>query len=166
MNFRRNPRFDVEDKIDITPLVDVVFLLLIFLLISTTFRKKEHVFVIKMPKVAAKRTEVVTTDQTTIMVNKDGRYVFVQKGAETPKEELDKGIPLTELKKRLASFAAVEQKKKVDEREIILIRADKAVKYQHVVDILGILNELSLGRFRLSYEKIQTIKAPGPAPSK
>ena len=143
-------------------------MLLIFLLISTTFRKKEHVFVIKMPKVAAKRTEVVTTDQTTIMVNKDGRYVFVRKNAETPKEELEKGITLVELKKRLSSFASVERKKKIDEREIILIRADKSVKYQHVVDILGILNELALSRFRLSYEKIQTIKAPapGPAPSK
>ena len=40
MKFRRKPR--VESGIDITPLVDVVFLMLIFFMVSTTFTREAH----------------------------------------------------------------------------------------------------------------------------
>ncbi len=40
MKFRRQVR--TEDSVNITPLIDVVFLLLIFFMVSTTFTKESH----------------------------------------------------------------------------------------------------------------------------
>lgn len=40
MKFRRQNRS--EDSVNITPLIDVVFLLLIFFMVSTTFTKESH----------------------------------------------------------------------------------------------------------------------------
>lgn len=41
MNFRPNPPKDIE--LDITPLIDVVFLLLIFFMVSTTFQRESEI---------------------------------------------------------------------------------------------------------------------------
>ena len=41
MNFRPNPKRDIE--LDITPLIDVVFLLLIFFMVSTTFERESEI---------------------------------------------------------------------------------------------------------------------------
>ena len=40
MKFRRQVR--TEEGINLTPLIDVVFLLLIFFMVSTTFTKESH----------------------------------------------------------------------------------------------------------------------------
>ncbi|MBM4356184.1 MAG: biopolymer transporter ExbD, partial [Deltaproteobacteria bacterium] len=57
MNLRRGlKRRGVGAAIDITPLVDVVFNLLIFLLVSTTFKSQEQAFSIVLP-VGDQKTE-------------------------------------------------------------------------------------------------------------
>ena len=43
MEFRRQVR--TEENINLTPLIDVVFLLLIFFMVSTTFTKETHLAV-------------------------------------------------------------------------------------------------------------------------
>ena len=56
----------IEAVVDITPLVDVVFLLIIFLLITTTFKKKEHAFSLDLPTATEK--ELIVTVQDTLLV--------------------------------------------------------------------------------------------------
>ena len=51
MAFRRNRRArTVESALDMTPLIDVVFLLVIFLLISTTFKKRQLSLELNIPR--------------------------------------------------------------------------------------------------------------------
>ena len=51
MAFRRNRRGrTVEAALDMTPLIDVVFLLVIFLLISTTFKKRQLSLELNFPR--------------------------------------------------------------------------------------------------------------------
>ena len=43
---------------DLTPLIDVVFLLLIFFMVSTVFKKEDLALLLNLPKVSESKTEV------------------------------------------------------------------------------------------------------------
>ena len=70
MKFARRERNEVE--INITPLIDVVFLLLIFMLVSTTFTKQTQ-FMIDLPE-ASGEPRVSDKTQIEISITKDGGY--------------------------------------------------------------------------------------------
>ena len=70
MKFARRERNEVE--INITPLIDVVFLLLIFMLVSTTFAKQTQ-FMIDLPE-ASGEPRVSNETQVEISITKDGGY--------------------------------------------------------------------------------------------
>lgn len=84
MNFKRQVK--AEESVNLTPLIDVVFLLLIFFMVSTTFTKETHLE-IDLPEadgeqqpVAEKQIEVVVDAQGNFTVN--GK-VLVNKQLET-----------------------------------------------------------------------------------
>ena len=69
MNFRH--RKDEIDEVNITPLIDIVFLLLIFFMISTTF-KQEFEVGIELPKAASESKLVEKILE--ISIDKQGNY--------------------------------------------------------------------------------------------
>lgn len=164
MNFRRGRRV-VEDSIDITPLVDVVFLLLIFLLVSTQFKRKEYSFVVRVPKVSSKAQPTVTSPKmTVVLISGKGKYQFVERGKSVSMETFKAALSLKQLRDRLATFARTERKLAVKDRQTIYVRADKDVKWQHVADIIGVLKELRLEtRVKVIYQQFQ-MKQDGSAP--
>lgn len=91
MKFRRRVR--TEDSINITPLIDVVFLLLIFFMVSTTFTKETHLD-IDLPEASG---EPVPDEkqQIEIVINAQGGFAvngqsLVNKKLNTLKSALDK----------------------------------------------------------------------------
>ena len=70
MQFRRQLR--AEDAINLTPLIDVVFLLLIFFMVSTTFTK-ESPLSINLPE-ASGEPQAERPDDVEILINADGSY--------------------------------------------------------------------------------------------
>ncbi len=65
MNFRKAKKGSKAlVTLDMTALIDVVFLLLIFLLVTTTFRRDEHAFVIDLVNSSSEQV-TVTTDKST-----------------------------------------------------------------------------------------------------
>ena len=54
MQFKRQLR--VEEGVNLTPLIDVVFLLLIFFMVSTTFTKESHL-TITLPEATGEQIE-------------------------------------------------------------------------------------------------------------
>ena len=70
MKFRRQRREDVG--INLTPLIDVVFLLLIFFMVSTTFTRETQLS-IDLPEAEGKAAEV-TGDKIEILIDESGRY--------------------------------------------------------------------------------------------
>ena len=70
MQFRRQPR--EEDSINLTPLIDVVFLLLIFFMVSTTFTKETHLE-IDLPE-AVGEAATSAEDPLEIIINAAGEY--------------------------------------------------------------------------------------------
>lgn len=70
MKIRRQKRED--NSINLTPLIDVVFLLLIFFMVSTTFTKETHMTV-DLPEADGQASEE-TPDTIEILIGKDGSY--------------------------------------------------------------------------------------------
>ncbi|MBE8717443.1 ExbD/TolR family protein [Cellvibrio polysaccharolyticus] len=102
MQFRRQRRED--DMINLTPLIDVVFLLLIFFMVSTTFTKNTHLTIDLPEAVGNPSTE--TGNRLDVVIGADGGYQVNGQGlinnqAETLKTALlqlsdgDTQTPLT-----------------------------------------------------------------------
>ena len=70
MKFRRQHREDIG--VNLTPLIDVVFLLLIFFMVSTTFTRETQLS-IDLPEAQGKPKEA-TEEQIEILVDESGNY--------------------------------------------------------------------------------------------
>lgn len=70
MKFRRKPKLD--NGINLTPLIDVVFLLLIFFMVTTSFNKQTRL-VLKLPE-AAGEPVVEQVDRLDLLISREGIY--------------------------------------------------------------------------------------------
>ena len=126
MNLR--PRRAEDPDVSLTPLIDVVFLLLIFFMVTTTFRK-EGEFDVTLPE--ASNTETVREEQhLTIMVDAAG---FYQVG--------ELRLP----DRRLSTLSSALQSAVGTAREqAILIRGDAQTPHQAIVRVLDAATQLGL----------------------
>ncbi len=114
---------------DITPLIDVVFLLLIFFMVSTVFKKSEVALLLNLPEVNDGEAQGTADKVITIEVSNE-------KMAFNGKE-----LAIEELNDKLATVA---------NKEIpIELRIDKDVKYEQVVKVLDHLKKNSLNNLSL-----------------
>lgn len=133
MNFRAgsfSTRRREDPRVDLTPLIDIVFLLLIFFLITTTFVKERKPNIpINVP--AASSAEVTPKeDGLTIHVTQDGK-LFVK---DEPKTEEELGGLLDEIKVR-------------NPKTPVLIRADERTQHGVIVRIMDMAKQKGLHRF-------------------
>jgi biopolymer transport protein ExbD len=102
VNFKRQNRELVE--VNLTPLIDVVFLLLIFFMVSTTFTKENHLS-IDLPEASAEQ-QPVATNRLEIIITASGNYsindkTLINNQLDTLKRGLvkaangEKGLPVT-----------------------------------------------------------------------
>ena len=117
--------------LEITPLIDVVFLLLIFFMLATSFDERSA-FKIDLPKSAAAKTKS-TLKEVQVLVDKD-RNVYVRytdNSGKSQNEKLD-----------LSSFVSVvSEKLNTSESKDVMISADKAIDYGFIVEIMSLLKE-------------------------
>ena len=112
MKLRQKDTQDVE--IDMSPMIDMVFLLLIFFIVASQIVKIEKV-PIDIPSAVYAKVPEDETGRYIITVNADGE-MFVGPGSEK--------VTIDELKDQIA--AELE----ADEKLRILIRADRKTKYE------------------------------------
>lgn len=80
MKFRRSHKEPVS--LNMTPLIDVVFLLLIFFMVSTTFDRPSELK-LQLPEVA-NGSEIPASEQTVLLISiKDNGQVFLNENAVT-----------------------------------------------------------------------------------
>ena len=117
--------------LEITPLIDVVFLLLIFFMLATSFDERSA-FKIDLPKSTAAKTKS-TLKEVQVLVDKD-RNVYVRytdNSGKSQNEKLD-----------LTSFVSVvSEKLNNSENKDVIISADKAIDYGFIVEIMSLLKE-------------------------
>lgn len=135
MNLRSRRTDDLD--INITPLIDVVFLLLIFFMVSTSFIKESQ---IKLDLPQASSTEV-PEDQNTIKVAIDARgQYFVNDKALINNQE--------------ATLAkAIKQAAGEKKNPTIVINADANTTHQSVVSVLDVAKRLNYLRITFATER-------------
>ena len=125
-----HPRRPEDPDVNLTPLIDVVFLLLIFFMVSTTFRQEADI-AIELPKAAQ---EPIPAEQQRLVVHIDamGRY-FVNDLALAATD-------LETLKTALLEAAG-------DERNLpFVIRAAGDTPHQAVVTVMDAASQLGFRR--------------------
>ena len=117
--------------LEITPLIDVVFLLLIFFMLATSFDERSA-FKIDLPKSTAAKTKS-TLKEVQVLVDKD-RNVYLRytdNSGKSQNEKLD-----------LTSFVSVvSEKLNNSESKDVIISADKDIDYGFIVEIMSLLKE-------------------------
>jgi biopolymer transport protein ExbD len=115
LNFRAHRREEVN--VNLTPLIDVVFLLLIFFMVSTTFTKASQL-VIDLPEATGEASES-PADQIEILIDEAGSYRV-------------NGRPLVDT--RLKTLQAAIYKESVGDTSLpMVISADAQTSHQAVV---------------------------------
>jgi biopolymer transport protein ExbD len=117
---------------DITPLIDVVFILLIFFIVTSVFKKEELALILNLPNSHAQTLEV-KKDSVTIELSTDK---LALKGKEVILNELEQ-----------------ELKKITDKKQPIILRIDEQVKYKKIVSVLDILQKYGLNNLDLVTKK-------------
>jgi biopolymer transport protein ExbD len=115
-----------EPDVNLTPLIDVVFLLLIFFMVSTTFERETEIS-IELPEASGKQVES-QRQLVEISIDEKGRY-FVNK------EEVI-NTQLETLKQAIRKAAGGEEKPRV------LLSADKATPHQAVITAMDAARQL------------------------
>ena len=124
MKFRRQKIDDVQ--INLTPLIDVVFLLLIFFMVSTTFEKQSKLK-IELPE-ASQQVTTGETQNITITINAKGTYYINDR-------ELSNQDAKT-LQQQLLDVAG-------DDRDMkVLVKADAEASHKYVVTVLDVLGQM------------------------
>ena len=135
MNFRQKQE-DVLD-VNITPLIDVVFLLLIFFMVSTTFNKEAEIQ-IDLPEASGaptKKEEFVVE----ISIDNLGRYFVNDRRIRDSKIETLKW----------AIKETVGDKKNPH----VIINSDKDSSYQSVMTAMDAVRQLGLNKFSLTVKQ-------------
>lgn len=136
MKFARRARAEME--VNLTPLIDVVFLLLIFFMVSTTFTKETHLS-IDLPeasgdpaRIAPEQIEVSITQQGDIAVN---GTALINNGLET----------LT---------SALEIVSEGDNTVPLIITADAATPHQSVVNAMDAAGQLGFIQLSITTKNV------------
>ncbi|AZL53352.1 MULTISPECIES: ExbD/TolR family protein [Aliarcobacter] len=114
--------------LDLTPIIDVVFILLIFFLVTSVFKKEELALMLDLPKANAKEL-AVKKEQIFIELSVDKLAI---KGIEVSFESLEDNLK------------AIENK-----NDAVIVRIDKKVPYERVVKVLDLLQKYSLNNLAL-----------------
>lgn len=130
MKFRKDSNTgDVE--VNLTPLIDVVFLLLIFFMVSTTFDKEAQIE-IKLPE--ADSAEVRDKDPEIISIGVDATGKYYVNNEELLRSDADT------LKKML--FKVSGGKKDLP----VIISADGKSPHQSVITVLDVASQLGMSK--------------------
>ena len=130
MNF--NKRINIEDSpMDLTPIVDVVFNLLIFFALSLNFSQVVSSINIKLPK--AKSSEVVTEKQVVVSIERNNK-VYIN----------DQALYLDQIPNYLD---------KINKDNVVVVKADKEIDHGFVVQIMDLIKRSGFKKLGIAVTK-------------
>lgn len=142
MNFRKNMSDDVE--VNLTPLIDVVFLLLIFFMVTTTFDKDAKIN-INLPTTTNALSSSAKMSMEVII---DGNGKFFVDGREVLNNKPE------------TLFRAMTQalNERGEKTPPLVISADASTNYQAVVTAMDIAGRLGMTNFSMATTQSQRKK--------
>lgn len=130
----RDRRAADEPELNLVPLIDVILVLIIFFVITTTFDARS-VLKLELPRASAEDSETQSR-ALSVLVNADGRY-FVD-----DREALRTDVE--SLKRTIQEVAGG------DRERAVLLRADARTPHQAVVTAMDALGQLGFNRISIA----------------
>jgi len=115
-----------SDGPNLTPVIDVVFLLLIFFLVATRFDQEERELDVELPEVAQAQP-IAMTQGLIINISQDGKYKVVRK--EYNEDQLS---------------TIIREAKKNNPHQTALIRGDGESALKHAARVMSLCNRAGM----------------------
>ncbi|MCA9034745.1 MAG: biopolymer transporter ExbD [Planctomycetaceae bacterium] len=132
-----------EPSLNLTPMIDIVFLLIIFFMVGTRFSEIEQKFDIQLPTAAPMKSLSREPDPLVINVARAGDISING-------QQLNLNEVRQQLKDAKAAWAD----------QPVLIRGDGEGTYQAIVDVMNLCHEAEIKRFSLAFQPAGEESAP------
>ena len=124
-----------EDGMDMTPLIDCVFLLLVFFMVTTVF-KQPYSLQVELPE--ATQAQVVEEKKLVASITADGRM------------EINRH-PVT-----LENLEEVLQREKAGTRSLTLVvRTDRKTRHRHLLDLFEVAKRVGIEKIPLATDDLK-----------
>jgi biopolymer transport protein ExbD len=114
------------------PLIDIVFLLLIFFLMASHFEQQERELKVLLPEVAEAQP-LAMTQELVVNITPDGKYVVAQQ--QYSEEQLG---------------ALLAQGHRNNPQQTVLIRGDGRAAWKYGVRVMGLCNRAKIDNYRVA----------------
>lgn len=131
---RRRRRERGVPEMMISPMIDMMFLLLVFFIVSTMYMNESHVLPVSLPRAEHAEQAAKTPAEVTVMA--DGR-LFLE----------DREVSMETL------LAAAEQSALTEPDFRVVLRADGDAAYSRVIAVMDALRGAGVTRFGLAAER-------------
>ena len=122
-----------EPSLNLTPMIDIVFLLIIFFMVGTQFTNKDQGLDVQLPTVTDMQPLTSLPDEIVVNVSGDGK-VIVQ----------EEQLTLTQLEANLREA----QSNYADQK--VIVRGSGPDPYQHVMDVLATCRRAQISHISLA----------------
>lgn len=121
------------NNINITPMVDIMLVLLVIFMVTANFLKKESVN-INLPKVAASDPNVAQSIQ--VALTRDGKLLM--EGAETDRDRM---------------MAVLTRDARIRPNMRVTLSADESLSYGTIANVMGLIRKSGVSRIALSVKR-------------
>ncbi len=125
---------DLPPKINILPMIDVIFAILVFFIVSSLYLTRSEGLPVNLP--GAKTAEVQKAKQITVSLDKEGKLTIDSKPAQ-----------LNQLKTEIEKLIQTES------NATVIINADKTVEHGQVVDVIDQLRQIPQVQLAIAAKK-------------
>jgi biopolymer transport protein ExbD len=114
------------------PLIDIIFLLLIFFLMASRFEREERELKVALPEVAEAQP-LAMTQELIINITSEGKFVVAQQ--QYSEEQL---------------AALLEKMRRNNPHQSVLIRGDGRAAWKYGVRVMGLCNQAKIENYRVA----------------
>jgi biopolymer transport protein ExbD len=124
-------------SLSLTPLIDVVFLLLVFFLVTTRFAQEDYELDVVLP--SASEAQPLIAEPRELFVNIDQHGDYVVDGRVMTRDEV------ADVLRRAVANNPVNQS--------VIIRADRRVQFDYVVAIMNLCNRVGVRDYSVTTQR-------------
>ncbi|PAW67065.1 MAG: hypothetical protein B9S30_07545 [Verrucomicrobiia bacterium Tous-C5FEB] len=134
---RRKANAEVNLGFQIAPMIDVVFVILLFFIVSASDIQVENAHVTKLPGTVETQSDTPMPDEIAISIEDDGQVFLNDDPLDTPEAKM-----LPELASNLNQLRESSEASKSE--VLVTIYANELARYERVVDVLDAMSRAKI----------------------
>ncbi|MGN1035943.1 MAG: ExbD/TolR family protein [Rhodocyclaceae bacterium] len=148
MNFKRNNASNDEPEINLIPMIDVLLVIIIFLMLTTTYSRFADLN-INLPTAENNPSQsILEPKELEVIITADGE-IKIGDSLLSAQASNDEILNLLETQKNNLN------KNKADENLLLIISADAKTPHQRVIDIMQLSQKIGIEKISFSIEELR-----------